>query len=73
MNIQEEEERDFYRDSAGAIDRFDTYLGAYNRGDTERAWLLSDRDVWYRNPYYLGSPQPHPESDFDEEGRDGRI
>lgn len=25
------------------------------------AWILSDRDVWYRNPYYMGVPQPHPE------------
>lgn len=63
MNIQEQEERDFYHDSEGAVDRFDTYLGAYNRRDTEHAWLLSDRDVWYRNPYYSGPPQPHPEFD----------
>lgn len=27
------------------------------------AWILSDRDVWYRNPYYKGPPQPHPEDD----------
>jgi hypothetical protein len=26
-----------------------------------QAWILSDRDVWYRNPYYKGPPQPHPE------------
>ena len=25
------------------------------------AWILSDRDVWYRNPFYDGPPQPHPE------------
>ena len=25
------------------------------------AWILSDRDVWYRNPYYTGPAQPHPE------------
>lgn len=25
------------------------------------AWILSDRDVWYRNPYYSGPPVPHPE------------
>lgn len=24
-------------------------------------WLLSDRDVWYQNPYYTGKPGPHPE------------
>lgn len=27
------------------------------------AWILSDRDVWYRNPYYKGPPQPHPEDE----------
>lgn len=36
----------------------------YEKGsvDTERCWILSDRDVWYRNPHYKGKPQPHPES-----------
>jgi hypothetical protein len=61
MNIQEQEERDFYHDSASAVDRFYVELGAYNRNDTESAWLLSDRDVWYRNPFYTGDPQLHPE------------
>lgn len=27
----------------------------------ERAWILSDRDVWYRNPFYQGPPVPPPE------------
>lgn len=27
----------------------------------EQAWILSDRDVWYRNPAYSGPPEPHPE------------
>jgi len=27
----------------------------------EQAWILSDRDCWYRNPFYDGPPQPHPE------------
>jgi hypothetical protein len=27
----------------------------------ERPWVLSDRDVWYRNPFYKGPPVPHPE------------
>lgn len=26
-------------------------------------WILSDRDVWYRNPHYKGKPVPHPEDD----------
>lgn len=36
---------------------------AYNVGAERRdvAWVLSDRDVWYPNPYYRGPPEPHPE------------
>lgn len=30
----------------------------------EYAWILSDRDVWYANPWYSGPPVPHPE-DYD--------
>jgi hypothetical protein len=26
------------------------------------AWICSPYDVWYKNPYYMGPPQPHPES-----------
>ena len=34
----------------------------------DRAWILSDRDVWYPNPFYTGPKQPHPEEyDFEEE------
>jgi len=33
-------------------------VGSDNR---DRAWILSDRDVWYRNPYYTGPAVPHPE------------
>jgi hypothetical protein len=42
-------------DSAGA-----TEMGA---GRPERAWILSDRDVWYRNPFYTGPAVRHPEDD----------
>lgn len=70
MNVQEREELDFYPASAAEWDRFDTYLGAANNNDTQSAWLLSDRDVWYKNPFYVGPPQPHPEDyhfdDYDE-------
>lgn len=34
--------------------------------DTQRAWILSDRDVWYANPYYTGPRVPHPEDDIYE-------
>ncbi len=29
----------------------------------DRAWILSDRDVWYANPSYSGPPMPHPEAE----------
>ena len=33
----------------------------------ESAWILSDRDVWYANPFYQGPAQRHPEDDcYDE-------
>jgi hypothetical protein len=46
---------------------------AENVGGTEHnakyAWLLTDYDVWVRNPHYVGPPQRHPEDyDLDEEG-----
>lgn len=33
----------------------------------DRAWILSDRDVWYPNPYYVGPVVPHPEHEGDEQ------
>lgn len=32
----------------------------------EQAWILSDRDVWYRNPAYQGPAVPHPEDGDDD-------
>jgi len=33
----------------------------------DRAWILSDRDVWYPNPFYTGPKQLHPEDDHYED------
>ena len=64
---QAQEERDFHASSESEWDRFDAELGAYNRGDTQSEWLLSDRDVWYRNPHFTGTPtKGHPEDDREE-------
>ena len=30
---------------------------------SKRAWILTDYDVWEKNPFYVGPPQPHPEDD----------
>jgi phage-related protein len=40
-------------DKAGAAER------GFERNDCQ--WILSDRDCWYRNPFYIGEDQPHPE------------
>lgn len=40
---------------------------AENIGGEERyikhAWILTDYDVWVRNPHYRGPAQPHPENE----------
>lgn len=40
---------------------------AWNMGhqQSDRAWLLDDRDVWVRNPHYRGPAVRHPEDDQD--------
>jgi hypothetical protein len=43
-----------------AIDEYARNAGPYM---AERAWLLTDWDVWVANPAYNGPPVPHPESD----------
>ena len=37
------------------------YAMELGRESPEMAWVLSDRDVWYPNPFYTGPRQPHPE------------
>jgi hypothetical protein len=48
---------------------------AENVGDSEhwkcRQWILTDYDVWVRNPHYSGPPQRHPEVDDYPEDDDG--
>jgi hypothetical protein len=36
----------------------------------EQAWILSDRDVWYRNPAYSGPPVRHPDDWHDDDDND---
>ena len=38
--------------------------------DADVAWVLTDRDVWHRNPFYNGPAVPHPEDDYDYDGED---
>lgn len=55
---------DFHYSTDAEWDR----AGARERGaeDPERAWILSDRDAWYPNPYYQGPPIPHPEEEYQD-------
>lgn len=43
---------------------------AYNAGadNLEKCWILSDWDVWVKNPHYCGELEPHPESYESEKG-----
>lgn len=61
MWTQEQEDRDFHYATDSEWDQ----ASAVERGslDTTRAWVLTDRDVWHPNPFYVGPPQPHPEDD----------
>jgi hypothetical protein len=43
-----------------AIREWTSAVGCENR---DRAWLLSNYDTWERNPYYVGAPVPHPDSE----------
>ncbi|AZV40700.1 hypothetical protein [Komagataeibacter xylinus] len=36
---------------------------ALSRAAPHHAWVLTDRDVWHRNPFYHGPEMPHPEDD----------
>ncbi len=33
----------------------------------DRCWILSGRDVWYRNPFYVGPTTRHPEDDYGDD------
>ena len=56
---QAREEREFHVSSAAEVDQFEAHEAGYYRPD--QCWILSGRDVWYRNPHYTGPVEPHPE------------
>lgn len=39
------------------------HVNAIGHDNHERAWICSDRDAWYPNPFYTGPRMPHPEDD----------
>lgn len=50
---------------AGEWDQFEARDTGQAR--PEQPWILSDRDVWHKNPFYTGPSVPHPELDPQEE------
>ena len=55
-----EEPMDWMATEAEADAEFAQNVG---REFPQQAWILSNRDVWYRNPFYTGPAVPHPEDD----------
>ena len=45
------------------------YIRNVGQDRPQQAWILSDRDVWYENPFYCGPKVPHPE-DYEYEEQD---
>lgn len=39
------------------------YAREKGRENRDCAWILSNRDVWYKNPWYIGPARPHPEDE----------
>jgi hypothetical protein len=44
------------------------YAHESGRDRPQQAWILSDRDVWYANPFYTGPAVPHPDDEGDDDG-----
>lgn len=69
-SVQLQEDRDFHYSSDAELDREDACERGSHSPDQE--WVLSDRDVWHKNPYFTGTPSGrHPEDDhYEEDGVD---
>jgi hypothetical protein len=51
---------------ATPMEAVNQWAGVVGQDKPEVAWLLHDRDVWVKNPYYRGAPGRHPEDGPDE-------
>lgn len=61
-NVQEQEEFEFTHTTESEWDRAEASERGYNEPDSE--WILTNRDVWHKNPYFTGTPSGrHPEDD----------
>lgn len=43
------------------------YADNVGRECADREWILTNYDVWMKNPYYIGPPGRHPEDDYYDE------
>ena len=58
---QEQEHYDFVYPTQWEIHKeMARHIGEANQ---DRQWVLTDFDVWEKNPFYVGPDQPHPEDD----------
>lgn len=64
MNQMHPDDRDHLATPGEALQEFGFNAGMDN---TDKPWLLSDWDVWVKNPFYSGPPAPHPEDDYPRE------
>lgn len=57
-----QEHNEFHYSSDAEWDNAEAMELSYANPD--RAWILTDRDVWHKNPYYTGPAVKHPEEDY---------
>jgi len=66
MNVQEQEEQDFYRMSPYEFEAAAVQQEGANRAS--QRYLLTDFDTWVLNPFWDGVDPSHPEDQqYDEE------
>lgn len=69
FSIQEQEEHDFCHATIREVDQYEANLLGVENPDCE--WILTGADVWHRNPFFTGTPGPHPEyDDLDQDDLD---
>ena len=64
MNVQEQEEQDFYRMSPYEFEAAAVQQEGANRAS--QRYLLTDFDTWVLNPFWDGVDPSHPEADQQE-------
>jgi len=58
-----EREHDLFYGQGTVSDGLREYAYNWGMDNPDRAWVLTDYDVWMPNPHYQGPPVPHPEMD----------